>query len=320
MLIDVHGHLAPYGEQGGGPPSLRDPEAALEAKLDLGIDLTIIGSPAGPGTMMPGDGPGSSPDRYCADAIRAHNELMGDLVSRFPALLRAYAYLDPFAGPAMFAQAEDLLADWRFVGVMVNTSVRGELLGSPGSAPFFEWLDHMGVPALLHPPANPIGTASLPAPGLVEHVVRPCDITMSVASIVFGGWLERYPRLTLIAAAGGGAIGVLAEKMDLAARTSLRAAGEPPATLPSESLRRIYVECSAPSPRQLALNIDLLGASHVLLGTDCPPVVEAAAAVVDMVRDLPACQREAVGRANAEHLFDLASSRARPAPIPALAS
>ena len=43
MFVDVHGHLAPYGEAGGGPPSLRDPEAAIEAKRALGIGLSLLG-------------------------------------------------------------------------------------------------------------------------------------------------------------------------------------------------------------------------------------------------------------------------------------
>ncbi|GIG92069.1 amidohydrolase family protein [Plantactinospora endophytica] len=316
MYVDVHGHLAPYGETGGGPPSLRDPEAAIEAKRALGIGMTLIGSPAGAGSMLPGSGVDNY--RQSADQIRAHNDLMGDLVSRFPEALRGYVYLDPFGGDAMLAMAEDLLRDWRFVGLIVNTSIRDEYLGSPRAADFFAFAARAGVPVLLHPPAEPVGTASMPDPGLVEHVVRPCDITMSVASIVCGGWLERHPELLLIAAAGGGGIAQLAEKLDLATqpRPGPPTPGRRAALLgrASDSLRRFHVETSCPSAAQLRANLEFFGPGRVLLGSDAPPLMDVLGRIVGLVDGLPDGVRGRVGETNARTLFDLAPATIRPAP------
>jgi predicted TIM-barrel fold metal-dependent hydrolase len=307
VFVDVHGHLAPYGEAGGGPPSLRDPEAAIEAKRALGIGLTIIGSPVGAGSMLPG--PGRDNYRQSADPVRAHNEWRGDLVDRFPEALRAYAYLDPFGGDPMLAQAAELVGDHRFVGVVVNSSVDGELLGSPRAADFFAMLAETGVPALMHPPAEPIGTASLPALGLVEHIVRPCDVTMAIASIVCGGWLERYPDLVLIAAAGGGAASVLAEKLELAVSAPGPASGPVALTGPAgDSLRRLYVECSCPSPAQMRANLTVFGPERVLLGTDAPPLMDNAKAVVEVLAGLPEPERDRVGTGNAEAIFRLGTA------------
>ncbi|HYS40549.1 MAG TPA: amidohydrolase family protein [Pseudonocardiaceae bacterium] len=307
MYIDVHGHLAPFGETGGGPPSLRDPEAAIARKRELGVVMTIIGSPVGAGSMLPGTGV----DNYTqsADQVRGHNELMGDLVDRFPDSLRAYAYVDPFGGDAMLAQAVDLLADQRFVGLITSSSVNGEFLGSPRAAGFFAMAAEQRVPVLLHPPAEPVGTAGIGPIGLVEHVARPCDVTMSVATIVCAGVLDRYPDLCLIAAAGGGGLAFLAEKLDLAmARTN---ADAPPLTTPSESLRRMYVETSCPSPVQLRANLQTFGRSHVLFGSDAPPVMAGLAGITEIVASsvLNDDELAAVAWRNAARVFGLPAKK-----------
>src|SRR5207248_1628172 len=212
--VDVHGHLSPPGEKGGGPPALRDPEAAIERKRELGIEWTVIGSPVGAGSMLPL--PGVDNYTQTADQVKAHNQLMAEHVSRYPEALRTYAYVDPFGGTAMLDQARELLSDWRFVGLVVNTSVNGTYLSSPRAEDFFAFANELRVPVLLHPPARPVGADSLTDAGLVEHVGRFCDVTTGVAAIVLAGWLDMFPNLVLVAAAGGGALALLPEKLDLA--------------------------------------------------------------------------------------------------------
>lgn len=293
MFIDVHGHLAPLGEPGGGPPSLRDPEAMIAAKRAAGIGLTIIGSPSGGAAMRPG----APPVIQTADEVRAHNDRMGELVDAYPDALRAYAYLDPFGGDRMLAQAHELLSDWRYVGLIVNTSVRDAYLDSPAADGFFAMAADAGAPVLLHPPACPVGTASVTPVGLVEHGARFCDVTMGLAAIVCAGWLERYPGLRLIAAAGGGGLAFLPEKLDTAM------APAPGSTAPSVLLRQIYVDTSGPSAVQLAANLKVFGADRILFGTDSPPLVGQVHRIAGMVRALPADVVGRIGRGNAALLF-----------------
>ncbi len=310
MYIDVHGHFAPLGETGGGPPSLRDPERALAAKRERGVRLTIIGAPAGPGSMLPREAAGNY--RYPADRVRAHNEAMAELVDRYPDSLRAYAYLDPFGGPAMLEQARQLCDEWKFVGLMVNTSVDGRLLTGPEAEDFFAMADEVGVPVLLHPPAVPVGAGPDLGLGFVEHVVRPCDVTLSVAAIVCAGWLTRYPRLRLIAAAGGGGIAALREKLDLAVAPRpggpARAAGEvPEVEPPSRALGRLLVEISCPSLAQLQANLAVFGAGNLLFGTDAPPLMGEVERIADLLdaSGLPEVDQERIIWRNAADLFKL---------------
>ncbi|UBU10965.1 amidohydrolase family protein [Nonomuraea gerenzanensis] len=302
MLIDVHGHLAPPGEKAGGPPGMHDPEGMIEAKLALGIGMTIIGSPVGAGSMLPGTGAANY--RQDAATVRAHNEALAELARRHPAHLRCYAYLDPFAGEAMLAQAAELLAEPEFVGLVVNTSVEGRLLSSPRADDFFAFAAEAGVPVLLHPPAEPVGTDAVLdlGPGLVEHLARFNDVTLGVAAVVCAGRLERHPELRLIAPGGGGALGVLAEKLDLAVAPRPGAAADGrPRPVPSRSLRRVLVDTSCPNPAQLRANLACFGPEQVLFGTDAPPLMSELKRMTELVADLD----PGTLTANAERIFKL---------------
>jgi predicted TIM-barrel fold metal-dependent hydrolase len=316
MYVDIHGHLSPPGD--GGPPSLRDPEAMIDRKRALGIGMTVIGSPVGAGMMLPV--PGVDNYAQTADQVKAHNELMAGLVDQYPDSLRTYAYLDPLGDEAMLGQAKDLMSDPRFVGLVVNSSINDQYLDTPKAEQFFAMAAEARVPVLLHAPARPVGAGSLGDFAMIEHVGRFNDITAGLAAILRAGWLERFPDLVLVAAAGGGAIAQLLEKLDLAADPNRP--GPPPGkgpkpaadrlrpdlgTPPSAAARRLYVDTSCPNAHQIDANLSVLGVDHVLFGTDAPPMVEVLEPIVGLVSEavLTAADRERVCWRNAADLYGI---------------
>ena len=138
-------------------------------------------------------------------------------------------------------------------------------------------------------------------------------ITAGVASILFAGWLEKFPGLKLIAANAGGALSLLREKLDLAQQRTMAGRGGPPAenAAPiSGLLSRIYVDTATPS--QLALNAaaGVFGPERLLFGTDSPPLTAPLTTGLDMVDrlDLTPEQRELIRSGTARTLFGLAVS------------
>ena len=118
----------------------------------------------------------------------------------------------------------------------MNTSVKGEYLDSERADPFFEMASELGKPIFLHPPAQPVGHDSLDDFRLVEQVGRFVDVTVGLAALVFGGRLEQYPDLEFIAATAGGAISLLAGRLDACA-PPIGAAALPAVALPAAAHR-----------------------------------------------------------------------------------
>jgi aminocarboxymuconate-semialdehyde decarboxylase len=323
VTIDVHGHITSprLFERFPMPASLGDIEGMIEGKLAVGIDLTIVGSPVGAGTMVPVAGL----DNYAqpADELDAFHEWAAGTIRDHAAHLRGYVYVNPLGGPDELARAAKWLSEPEFVGLIANTSVQGQYLNTPAAEDFFALADAAGAPVLLHPPAQPVEAGAFGGHlGLIEHVARPCDISCGVAAILFAGWLERYPNLKLIAPNAGGALALLAEKLELAQRRAGphgagSAAGDPSAGRDQPSgtpirqlLSRIHVDTATPSGLALAAACEVFGADHLMFGTDSPPMTSSLREALDRVGQAPLSdeQRRAVLAGNAATLFGLSES------------
>ncbi|WP_368858486.1 amidohydrolase family protein [Streptomyces clavuligerus] len=218
MIIDIHGHLSPpeAARRFPMPPSLTDVDGMLAARARAGIDLTIIGSPVGAGAMA--RVPGVDNYRQPRDRLRRFHAWMSGLIGTFPDQLRGYVYANPFGDDDHLEGVRETLADPAFVGLITTSSVHGELLGSPRSDAFFALAAEAGVPVLVHAPAEPIGTEAVDSHGFVEQIGRFGDLQLALSLIAFSGWLDKYPGLRLIGATGGGALALLPERLQTAAR------------------------------------------------------------------------------------------------------
>src|SRR5947209_1181451 len=152
MIIDIHGHLAPPGAH---LPALSDVEGMIEQKARAGIALTIIGNPSGAGSML--KAPGVPFTERTPDQIKAFHEWLVETVAKHPGRLKAYAYANPFAEDKVLQDTARTVKDGGFVGLIINTSVRGEYLDAERSEPFFAMAAELGVPIFLHPPVEPVG-------------------------------------------------------------------------------------------------------------------------------------------------------------------
>lgn len=316
MLIDVHGHITSplLFERLPMPRSLMDIDGMIEEKAALDISVTIVGSPVGAGTMMrvPGLDNYSQP----LDELNQFHDWISEQVQARRRSLRAYAYVNPLGGDAMLAAAAARLKQEEFVGLIANSSVQGRYLDSAQADEFFAMAQEYRAPIMLHPPSEPAGSGGLRDPRVVEQVARPCDVAVGVAAIIFAGWLEKYPALTLIAPIAGGGLPLLAEKLELGAQ---RPAMMGPAPLPdsepalrgrpSSSLARVYVDTATPSTAAVTDALRVFGPRNVLFGTDSPPLTEALRNSVDRLDslDLRGQDRDLVRSGNAARIFGLAA-------------
>ncbi|MEV4625011.1 amidohydrolase family protein [Micromonospora sp. NPDC049523] len=328
MTIDVHGHISPPESRRRYPMprTLGQVEEMISAKLSCGVRTTIIGSPVGGGAMVPLAGV----DNYAqseSDLIR-HDAWLAGLVDQYPERLRAYVYVNPFGGAAHLARVAQTVREPQFVGLIANTSVAGRYLDAPEAEDFFALAAEADVPVLLHPPAMPAAGTGLDHLLLIEQLGRFSDVTIGLACCVLGGWLDRFPGLKLIGPTAGGALGLLAEKLDRIMAPSHWAGGPaspaaaapggppgPPRLMrrltaltkpPSSYLRRIWVDTATPSATAIDLALRTFGPDRVLFGTDSPPLPHTeAAAILDLIDGLgvsPAV-RNAIGERNALTLF-----------------
>ncbi len=104
---------------------------------------------------------------------------------------------------------------------------------------------------------------------LNNAIAHPLESALAVASLVFNGVLHRHPRLKLVVAHGGGYLPFHPSRLDHAwkVRPECRVHIDRP---PSEYIKQMYVDTVVYTPESVAQLVGMVGADHVLLGTDYP--------------------------------------------------
>jgi aminocarboxymuconate-semialdehyde decarboxylase len=115
-----------------------------------------------------------------------------------------------------------------------------------------------------------MGAQSMPKYWLPWLVGMPAEQSRAACCLVFGGVLERLPKLKICLAHGGGSfpytIGRIEHGFNM--RPDLVATDNP--RNPREYLDRLYFDSWVADPRALRYLIDTCGVSRVMLGTDYP--------------------------------------------------
>lgn len=208
--------------------------------------------------------------------------------------------------PALAArQLAELVTVPGLCGVEIPSSAGGRYLGDEFFLPFWEAAEAAGALVFIHPSTRGFGVPALADYYLWNSVGNPLETAVTAAHIAVAGVLERYPRLRVLLAHGGGALPVVRGRL----RRAFAMRPEPrtrSAAGPDESLRRFYYDTVTHDAGLLADLIRYAGASQVLLGSD-RPFDMGTEHPVDEVRALQLAEEDLILSGNAARLLGLAS-------------
>jgi aminocarboxymuconate-semialdehyde decarboxylase len=134
---------------------------------------------------------------------------------------------------------------------------------------------------------------------------NPLETTIALSHLIFEGTLDRFPRLRICAAHGGGYLASYPDRSDLGCVT-LSQQCKPIKKKPTEYLRDIYVDSMVFSSEGLRHLAAVCGTGRIVMGTDYPyPWTRTA---VDHILNAPGftdAERVAMLGGNAEKLLGL---------------
>jgi predicted TIM-barrel fold metal-dependent hydrolase len=273
-IIDVHAHFvtdhyitaakaAGHQLPDGMPWASWDPGSHLDLMDRTGVGTSVL-SVSSPGTHF-GD------DKAARTLSRRVNEFAADLVGKHPERFGHFASLplpDIEGSLVELAHALDVLGS---DGVTLETNTHGIYLGDPRYETVWAELDRRHATVFVHPTSPPCWEAiSLGRPRpMLEFIF---DSTRAVSDLVFAGVPTRYPNIEWILTHGGGALPLLADRIELF-RTGLPHdsssdggnAAEPLETL----MQRAWFDMAGtPFPHQVPAVVRAFGRERLLYGSD----------------------------------------------------
>ena len=232
--------------------------------------------------------------RYC----RVHNDAVAAIVRSHPERLAAFAAVPLQAPQAAAEELRRAVTELGLVGAAFGTDTR-LALDAPALDVLYDEAVRLNVPLSIHPgPAGidgPPGDPALKRFDLDIIAGFAAQETLAVASLIYGGVLDRHPKLDILFSHGGGATALLMGRMAKGAR---KRPWSPAALRPDgafeERLQRLWFDTHVDHPQVLALLAAAVGRKHLVYGTnfagwdepDAPPAGAPGGAAAHIAPDL----------------------------------
>jgi aminocarboxymuconate-semialdehyde decarboxylase len=237
-----------------------------------------------------------------AQIIELQNDKLAEICAEQPDRFVAFATVALQYPDLAAEQLDAAVKKLGLRGALIGGSVNGEELSDPKFHPFWAKAEELGAVVFIHPQ----GTAELAGRlkgngGLTNVIGNPLETTIALSHLIFEGTLDRYPRLRILAAHGGGYLPSYAARSDAGCVTFPARCDKTLKKKPTEYLRQLYYDSLVFTPEALRHLVAEVGASQIVMGTDYPyPWTKTA---VDHILATP-------GLSNAEHAAMLGETAA----------
>lgn len=232
------------------------------------------------------------------EICRIGNDALSEIVGKSPDRFAAFATV-PLQSPkdavAELRRAVEQLGFW---GAEIGTSVAGAPMDDRGLDVFWETCCELDVPLFVHP-QHELALDRTKEYYLHNLYGNPSETGLMVARLIFAGVFERFPKLNLILAHGGGTIPYIIGRLDhgYRVRPETKTIPKPP----SAYLTQLYFDIIAHDDAMLAYLVGRVGYRRVVVGTDRPfdMGVDDPRGIVDRIPGLTQEQRDAIVGENA---------------------
>lgn len=203
------------------------------------------------------------------DLSRLLNDHLAEVVRAHPARFAALGSLPMQSPDLAVRELERCVKTLHMPGIQIGSHINGRNLDDPGVFAVFEAAQELGAAVFVHP-WDMLAKERMNKYWLQWLIGMPTETALAISSVIFGGVLDRLPRLRIGFAHGGGSfpgtIGRLEAGYD--SRPDLCAGSCHHG--PRHYLGRFFVDSLTHDADALQQLVKLVGANRVALGTDYP--------------------------------------------------
>ena len=266
----------------GVTPAMTDVEQRIEDMDRVGIDVEVV-SLSTPNVLFT-DG------EHQPEVARLINDAYASLIAKHPTRFKGFASIPMDAPDAALTELHRAIGELQLNGVVLLSNIGGKPLTSPEYHPFFEEANRMGLCIFLHP-MIPLNSEPFREYVLGPIVGFPFDTTLAVARMCYSGMFEEFPNIRWIIGHLGGAVPYLMERMDNGFR-DFAECREKIDKLPSVYLKQLYYDTVSFSPYTLKMVRDMVGADHMVMGSDYPHLLGSIDRAVTSIEGLQVTEQE----------------------------
>lgn len=281
-VIDIHGHINigkgraimeakhPAKPRKGGASGLTDKSRApilvdVDARIadmdGMGVDMMLL-------TPSPPNGFYRASEDVADEVARATNDevarIARDHADRFMACGNVALQHVEQAGAELARGMQEL----GLKGMRISTNIARAELGDRRFDPFWARAEREGALIMLHPQGF-TEPDRLEDYFMTNAVGQPLETTLALSQMIFGGVFERFPKLKLCAAHGGGYFPFYLGRFEQAYRER-KECRQHISKSPAEFVRHIWFDTVVFRPDAIGYLAGVVGADRIVMGTDSP--------------------------------------------------
>ncbi len=175
----------------------------------------------------------------------------------------------PMQAPKLAIKELERCLDIGLAGVQIGTHVNQWNLDSSSLFDVFAAAEELGAAVFVHP-WDMMGKENMPKYWLPWLVGMPAETSLAISSMIFGGVLERLPKLKLAYAHGGGSFPSTIGRIEHGFHVRPDLCAVDNNVNPKDYLGRFYLDSLVHDETMLKYIVDLIGEDRVALGSDYP--------------------------------------------------
>ena len=206
------------------------------------------------------------------------NRQLAEIPKQFPGRFVSLATVSLQFPDLAAQQLEYAFKNYGMKGCGIGASVWPVMeLSDPKLDPFWAKCQELNAFIFIHPQNSDVATGITNRVknfnGLLTNVIgNPLETTIGLSHVIFEGTLDKFPKLRLVAAHGGGFLVSYPDRSDHGCLMQPASCKEPGflKKKPTDYVHDLYVDSLVFGPEALRHIIANTDISHVMIGTDCP--------------------------------------------------
>jgi len=234
---------------------------------------------------------------------RLANDRMAEIIHKYPGRFVGLGGVPLHSLQFAVNELERCMGELGFKGVQVSSMAGDMELGDTRLRPFWKRAEELGAAIYLHP-AGVFDVRYAPHQ-LWNSIGQPLEEAMAMASLMYEGILDDFPKLKICVAHGGGFSPYYAGRLDRnyydKPYLRRRMTGSP-----SEYLKRsFFYDTCVYNPEMLDTLVDKVGSSRIVLGSDYPVGEEDPVGFVMNNKKISTKEKEDILQNNAARMLGL---------------
>jgi len=203
------------------------------------------------------------------DLAQYLNDHIAQVVSENPKRFIGLGTLPMQAPDLAVQELRRCIQDLGLAGVQIGSHINDWNLDAPELFPIFQEAERLGAAVFVHP-WDMVGKERMSKYWLPWLVGMPTETAIAICSLIFGGVLERLPKLRICFAHGGGSFPQIIGRLQhgFEARPDLCAVDNN--VPPKEYLGKFWCDSLVHDGDLLCRLVKLIGSNRVALGSDYP--------------------------------------------------